>query len=105
MVSEKGSAIGDVLKKTMKKLVSPSKPSEEAVRFLWGDAVGAAAAKHSNPVAIKRSELVVDVDGSSWLYELTLKKKTILKALDGKFGKKKIKNLRFRIGELKRSDK
>ena len=100
MATKKESAIGDVLKETLKKLVSPSRPSEEGVMVLWGAAAGAAAAKHSKPVAIKKSELIVSVDGSSWLYELTMRKKGILKSLEGKFGKKVIKNIRFRIGEL-----
>ncbi len=100
MATRKEKAIGDVLKETLKKLVSPSRPSEEGVLLLWEAAAGAAAAKHSKPVTIKKSELVVSVDGSSWLYELTMRKKAILKGLEGKFGKKVIKNIRFRIGEI-----
>ena len=100
MAIKKEKAIGDVLKETLKKLVSPQRPSEEGVLILWEAAAGADAAKHSKPVAIKKSELVINVDGSSWLYELTLRKRAILKGLEGKFGKKVIKNLRFRIGEL-----
>jgi predicted nucleic acid-binding Zn ribbon protein len=47
---------------------------------------------------------VVDVDGSAWLYELTLRKKMILGKLAGKFGKKDLKNIRFRIGDIKNSN-
>lgn len=101
MAVKKEKAIGDILKATLKKLVSPSRPSAEGVRILWEEAAGEAAAKHSRPVTMKRSELLVDVDGSAWLYELTMKKKQLLKGLEGKFGKKSIKNIRFRIGELK----
>ena len=101
MAARKEKAIGDVLKETLKKLISPSRPSEEGVMIVWGAAAGCDAAKHSKPVAIKKSELVVSVDSSSWLYEMTLRKKAILKGLEGKFGKKVIKNIRFRIGEIK----
>ena len=100
MVIKKEKAIGDVLKETLKKLISPSRPSEEGVLLLWRAAAGAGAAKHSKPIAIKKSELMINVDSSSWLYELTLRKRTILKGLEGKFGKKVIKNIRFRIGEI-----
>lgn len=100
MASKKEKLIGDVLKETLKKLVSPSRPSAEGVAILWGVAAGNNAAKHSKPVAIKKSELLVNVDSSSWLYEMTMRKKAILKGLEGKFGKKVIKNIRFRIGEL-----
>lgn len=101
MAIKKEKAIGDVLKETLRKLVSPSRPSEEGARILWEAAAGADAAKHSKPVAIKKSELLVNVDSSSWLYELTMRKKKLLKGLEGKFGKKVIKNIRFRIGELR----
>jgi len=100
MAIKKEKVIGDVLKDTLKKLISPSRPSEEGVLLLWGAAAGCDAAKHSKPVAIKKSELLVNVDSSSWLYELTLRKKETLKGLEGKFGKKVIKNIRFRIGEI-----
>lgn len=100
MGKSKEKTIKDVLKETLKKLASPSRPSAEAVAALWEAAAGSGAAKHSKPVAVKRSELLVNVDSSSWLYEMTLKKKAILKGLEGKFGKKVIKNIRFRIGEI-----
>ena len=100
MATRKEKAIGDVLKETLKKLISPSRPSEEGVAVLWGVAAGCDAGKHSKPIGIKKSELIVNVDSSSWLYEMTLRKKAILKGLEGKFGKKVIKNIRFRIGEI-----
>jgi len=103
MAVKKNTAIGDLLKDAMKNLASPSRPSIEAMLIIWEDAAGVAGAKHSRPVAIKRSELVVNVDGSSWLYELTLKKRDILKKMEGKFGKKPLKNIRYRIGDIKNS--
>lgn len=101
MVSRKSAALGDLLKDALKKLASPSKPSIEAMLAIWEEAVGGAGAKHSRPVAIRKSELIVNVDGSSWLYELTLKKKDILKNMEGKLGKKSLSNIRYRIGEIK----
>ena len=101
MVAKKSGAIGDLLKDVMKKLASPSKPSIETMLAIWVEAAGAAGAKHSRPVAIRKSELIVNVDGSSWLYELTLKKKDILKNMEGKLGKKPLNNIRYRIGDIK----
>jgi predicted nucleic acid-binding Zn ribbon protein len=100
MAQKKTKAISDVLKETMKKLSSPSRPSEEDISALWGAAAGSDAARHSKPVAIKRSELIVEVDSSGWLYELTLRKKAALKNLEGKLGKKNLKNIRLRIGDM-----
>ncbi|MFA5146496.1 MAG: DciA family protein [Candidatus Omnitrophota bacterium] len=74
--------------------------TEEDIRAAWRRAAGRKAACHTRPVAIRRAELVVNVDDSGWLYELTLKKKDILKKLSVKLKKKKIRNVRFRIGDV-----
>jgi hypothetical protein len=42
------------------------------------------------------------VDNSSWLFELTLKKRIILKKLQAGLEGKKLKDIRFRIGDIKR---
>jgi hypothetical protein len=47
----------------------------------------------------KKGILSVNVDSSSWLYSLTLKKETLLAKLGRK--SKEIKDIRFRIGEVK----
>lgn len=75
--------------------------SEEDMLCAWKDAVGEAASKHARPASFKGSSLIVNVDGSSWLYELTTKKKEILKKLEGRLAGNKLKDIRFRIGEIK----
>jgi len=79
--------------------------TEETIGALWKEAAGARAAKHSRPVSFRRSSLVVNVDGSGWLYELTLKKKEIVKKMSGKIAditnsKKKVRDIHLRIGEI-----
>ena len=99
---KKSGSIEEILKDVVKKMIGPKgRPSEEDVALFWAEAAGEAAARHSKPVAFKKSVLTVNVDGSSWLYELTTKKKEIIKKLEGKFTGKKVKDIRFRIGELK----
>jgi hypothetical protein len=41
------------------------------------------------------------MDDSSWLYELTIQKKEILKKLSTELKSKKIKDITFRIGDLR----
>jgi hypothetical protein len=50
--------------------------------------------KHAKCVALHSGVLTVNVDSSVWLYQLSLKKEDLFK-------KSGIKNIRFRIGEVK----
>lgn len=74
--------------------------TEEEMERRWRSAAGKKAARHSRPVSLKRGILRVNVSGSSWLYELTLKKKKIVGKLAGKMKGKAVKEIRFRIGEV-----
>lgn len=98
---KKSSSIEDILKDVITNIEGKGRCTEEDASIAWADAAGSAAAKHSKPVAFKKAVLTINVDGSSWLYELTTKKRDILGKLNGKFAGKKLKEIRFRIGELK----
>lgn len=87
--------------KVIEGLSSKERVGEEEIEKAWRKAAGPAAAKHSTPVTFKKASLVVNVASSSWLYELTVRKKEILNILEAELKGKKIKELRFRIGETK----
>ena len=91
----------DVLKGLIRGLRAKEGFTKEEIQRKWKLAVGKRAALHTRPVSLRRAVLSVNVDRSSWLYELTVKKREILKKLEGRFKKKKIKDIRFRIGEIK----
>ncbi len=90
----------EAVRQALKKLTKDEALTEEGVAAAWEKAAGCKAARHSRPASFKGGRLVVEVDASSWLYELTLEKKAILKRLGGKFAGKKIKEIGFRIGEV-----
>ena len=94
----------DLVKGVIKDLTGGGRLTEEEVNTAWSSAVGKRAARHTRPVSLKKSRLVVNVDGSGWLYELTLKKRDILKRLEGRLKDQKVKEIRFRIGEVRRGD-
>jgi len=98
--AEFGKPLEDLVKKAVSQIIGDKRLSEEGVRGAWTKAAGARAAKHSRPVSLRRSRLVVNVDGSSWLYELTLKKREIMEKLGGRFLGRQLKDIRFRIGEV-----
>ena len=63
--------------------------TEEAVARAWEEAVGKKAAAHSAPRSLRGARLVINVDDSSWLYELTVQKKEILRKLASKLKSKR----------------
>ena len=83
------------------KAIKKKRPfTEEEFGEIWEAVVGKRAASHTKPVSLRKSVLKVNVDESAWLYELTLEKKEILRKLEERIKDKKIKGIRFRIGEI-----
>ena len=93
--------IKDVVKGIIKNWGEEStKFNQDQILKIWRNAAGRRLAKHSRPTVFKSSRLVVNVDSSGWLYELTLHKGEILKKLKKKFREKPLEELQFRIGEV-----
>lgn len=100
-MDEKANPLESILKDVIKNL-SGKRPGEEEIGEAWAKAVGEAAARHSRPVSFRKSVLVVHVDGSGWLYELTTARRGILAKLERDLkGKKKVKDIRYRIGDIR----
>lgn len=98
---KKAQAIEEIVKNVIKKMSGAGRFGKEEIEKMWEGAAGEAAAKHSRPVSLKRAVLIVNVDGSSWLYELTTKKRDIIKRLVQEAAGRSIKDIRLRIGEIK----
>ncbi len=96
--------LSDLVKKVVKGLKGKGLLTQEEMREAWQEAVGPDAARHSAPVAFKKSSVFVNVDRSSWLYELTTKKKEILKKLEERLKEKKFTDIRFRIGDITKKE-
>jgi predicted nucleic acid-binding Zn ribbon protein len=92
-----------LVKNALARLVGDARPhpTEEGAHEAWAKVAGKRAAKHSCPASLRRARLIINVDQSSWLYELTIKKKEILRRLNGQFVGRRVKDLQFRIGEVK----
>ena len=89
--------LSDLLRKIEK---GPGKKGN-AVREAWDKAVSDEMKKHARPVSLKKGMLVVITDNSSWLYRMTLEKKSIQQKFNESYtGKKKVKGIRFRIGTI-----
>ena len=101
-MKRKAERIDSVIKSVIEKLDKTSNPTSGNVNIekIWKEVAGGKAFVHSRPASLRRKKLVINIDGSSWLYELTLRKKELLANLKKKLGKDKVKELQFRIGEL-----
>ncbi len=89
--------VGDLLRKWQTRKVERA----SAVRDAWGEAANQQAKEHTQLVSYKNSILVVVVENSSLLYKLTLEKREMLKRFNACYkGRKKAKDIRFRIGIL-----
>ena len=92
--------IGDIVKSVFEKLESGKILTREDVEACWKGVVGETGYRHSRPVFLRKAVLTVWVDNSVWIQELTFKKRKSLKALQRFFGKDKISDIQFKIGEF-----
>jgi len=98
------SPIGDIVKDVFAKIESESAFSREDIDGYWKEFVGETGFKHSRPVDFKKKVLVVRVDSSSWMQELAMQKRKLLKELKRKLGKDTISEIHFKIGSFDAKD-
>ena len=101
MAEKEKNPLEDLVKRIIGGFAGKEKLTEEEIRSAWSRAVGADAAKHSRPRSFSDSRLIVQVDDSGWLYELTTRKKYILNNLSSELKGNKLKDITFRIGDLR----
>ena len=88
----------------LKKVVGEIEKKDTAVNMLevWERAVEKNVHEHARPVSLKQGSLVVVVDSSPWLYEITTKhKKQILVNLKKELGAQAPTEIKLKIGNIK----
>jgi len=76
---------------------------EELLKEAWEKSVGKNNAKHTKIAFLKGKRLVVNVSDSTRLYKLSLEKKSLINKLNESIkSKKKIKEIQFRIKNIKK---
>lgn len=93
-------ALGDIVTGVLKDLGGKGRLTEEDMCEAWRRSAGDRAAKHSRPVSLRGGTIFINVDRSSWLHELTVRKKELVVSLGETVQGKKIRDIRFRIGEI-----
>ena len=90
--------IGQGMDSLMKKLGMSSGYNFEQIAEQWAEIVGCDVAAHCRPGAVERGALIVFVDSSSWLNELSrYGKKQMLDNVQKQLGSDKIKSVVLRI--------
>ena len=92
-----------ILNATLRKLGLEKRIKECAILSFWNDAVGENIASHTKPVKVYDGRMTVLVESSSWTQELTFLKSGIMERLNSTIGRKVIKDIYFKIGEIKKS--
>ena len=93
------SALQQLVPGVMKRLGLEQRLLQSQIFHQWAAIVGAENARHAQPVSFKNSLLVVTVDNSAWLQELSrYHKPLLLQKIRERIGKAAIRDIVFRIG-------
>jgi predicted nucleic acid-binding Zn ribbon protein len=83
----------------IKKLGLQERVRQSTISTHWPQIVGAAVARHAQPVSFRNGTLVVSVDHPTWLHELErYHKPLLLQNLQQHLGANTVRKLIFRIG-------
>lgn len=99
------SSVGEVLERLFNKLSLDKKLKEVNALKLWEEVTGEKISQHSLPLFVRKGNLFVRVDNSGWLTQLTYLKHEIISELNERLGGESIKNIYFRLGEVKKKRK
>ncbi len=89
--------VGDILRDIENRKLKRGNAIGEA----WGKSVSEKIAERAQPVSMKRGVLMVITENSNWLYEITMQKREIIKKFNGVYtGRRKLKDIRVRVGEI-----
>jgi len=95
----KPEGIGSILKKVVEEIETKNPDTKEKILNAWLKVSGKKAQEHSRPISLRRKVLTIEVDSSTWIFALNIKKGQLVKNIQKELGKEKIQNIRFRIGE------
>ncbi len=93
--------IKGILNATLRRLGLEKRIREYAVLSLWDEVVGEGIASHTKPLKVYDGRLTVLVESPSWTQELTFLKNGIMERLNKSIGKGVIKDIYFKVGEIR----
>ena len=89
--------VEEILTPLIAQLTVAKRPTADEAAKLWRRLVGPTAAKHSQPTSLRRGELLVVVDTSAWLWNVSLQRPRLLEGLQAAWGSEAVTAIRLRI--------
>ncbi len=71
---------------------------------VWNSVVGEAIARQAQPQQMRAMVLWVTVTNSTWMQQLEFMKRQIIERINQRIGEQVIRDIRFRIGEITRTE-
>ena len=93
-------SLGSVIEKIMQSGIRKQDTPLLQVWELWDKAVGEIIAENARPAAFKGKILLVHVNSSPWLHQLSFLKKDILARINRELGQDLVDEIKFKIGPL-----
>ena len=91
-------AIRDTVARILKKLGLEEETWTASLAEVWTELVGEDVARHARPGVVKDRCLIVYVDSSPWLSELSrYGQGRMLKNIQGRFGRKRVSTIRLQL--------
>jgi predicted nucleic acid-binding Zn ribbon protein len=77
------------------------KKKGDLVTAAWIGSVSEKTLGHARPISFTRGVLMIIVENSTWLYQLTMQKREIIKKFNNEYkGRQKLNDIRFRVGKI-----
>jgi predicted nucleic acid-binding Zn ribbon protein len=94
--------VSEIIPKVIKPMGLQKKSEQVEIMLEWGSIVGEKISAKTKPDGVKRGVLRVLVESSSWMNELQLIKPELMTKIENRFGKNKIRDIRFCLGKIER---
>lgn len=95
-------AVDKILKSLLTKLDMPEDTQAKAKVFMVWEEVAGNAASHSSAFRFQGSTLVVEVDSSIWINELSMRKSELMDRLERAVGERVVNDIRFEMKKKRR---
>lgn len=94
-------SLGSVIDKLLQSGIRQEDAPLLKVWELWERAVGQIIAENAQPAAFKGKILLVHVNSSPWLHQLSFLKKDLLARINRELGQDLVDEIKFKIGPLR----
>jgi predicted nucleic acid-binding Zn ribbon protein len=92
--------VSGVLDQVLRQYGLEGKFREYRVMEQWPEVVGETLARHTVPEGIRYRKLILRVDSSAWMQQLTFFKKDILDKVNAALGENAVSDIQMKIGQM-----